>query len=133
MTTLEDSQNAVGRAEVEEVLEMDRTQLDELPFGAIQLDEDGKVLAFNQHEANLTGRKPQDVLGKNFFEEVAPCTNVKEFAGRFKQGVQSGELHAVFPYLFDFKMDPRQVWVTLCYSDATGTAWVFVRDRGSSG
>jgi len=129
MAALEGTQEAVGRAEVEHVLELEKHQLDELPFGAIQLDEDGKVLAFNQHEANLTGRSPKDVIGKNFFEEVAPCTNVQEFAGRFKQGVQSGQLHAVFPYLFDFKMDPRQVWVTLFYSDATGTAWVFVRER----
>ncbi|HEV2844727.1 MAG TPA: hypothetical protein VG477_07765 [Thermoanaerobaculia bacterium] len=34
----------------------------------------------------------------------------------------------MFPYVFDYKMDPRKVWVTLFYSNETDTAWVFVRD-----
>jgi hypothetical protein len=32
------------------------------------------------------------------------------------------------PYVFDYEMDPRNVWVTLFYSNETDTAWVFVRD-----
>lgn len=99
-----------------------------LPFGAIRLDREGNVLSFNQYESELTGRHRDRVIGRNFFTEVAPCTNVREFAGRFRAGVALGQLHEVFPYRFDFEMAPRDVTVTLFYSDITGSAWVFVRE-----
>ena len=103
-------------------------ELDELPFGAIRLDENGTVLSYNGYESRLTGRKKENVIGRNFFTEVAPCTNVQSFAGRFREGVAKGDLHAVFPYRFDFKMAPRDVSVTLFYSGQTKSAWVFVRE-----
>lgn len=115
--------------EIERVTSMSEEELDELPFGTIQLDPEGMILSYNESESKLTGRDPQDVIGKNFFTEVAPCTNVRQFAGSFREGVQSGDLHAVFPYRFDYKMKPRNVWVTLFYSDSSDTAWVFVRER----
>ncbi|MEM1205596.1 MAG: photoactive yellow protein, partial [Acidobacteriota bacterium] len=69
------------------------------------------------------------VIGRNFFTEVAPCTNVQEFAGRFREGVAKGDLNHVFPYIFSFEMDPTQVWVRLFYSESTESAWVFVTRR----
>ncbi|HKV08599.1 MAG TPA: PAS domain-containing protein [Thermoanaerobaculia bacterium] len=122
------NENLIGRADIERIERFTESQLDTLPFGAIRLDRDGKILAFNQAEVDLSGRRKENVLGKNFFTDVAPCTNVQEFAGKFREGVQSGQLHIVFPYIFDYNMDPRNVWVTLFYSNETGTAWVFVRD-----
>lgn len=119
----------LSEEEIERVTGMTETELDDLPFGTIQLDSDGNVLSFNKSESRLTGRDRQDVIGKNFFDEVAPCTNVQRFAGSFREGVARKELHAVFPYRFDYKMKPRNVWVTLFYSDSSDTAWVFVRER----
>ena len=118
----------VGRGEIERIQNYGEDDLDKLPFGAIRLDREGKILSFNQAEVDITGRKKENVVGKNFFTEVAPCTNVQEFAGQFREGVQAGKLHTMFPYVFDYKMDPRKVWVTLFYSNETDTAWVFVRD-----
>jgi photoactive yellow protein len=79
-------------------------------------------------ESKLTGRDPKRVVGRNFFTDVAPCTNVQSFAGRFREGVAKGDMHVVFPYRFDFEMAPRDVSVTLFYSQHTATAWVFVRE-----
>ncbi len=118
----------VGRNEIERIQNFTEQQLDTLPFGAIRLDREGTVLSFNQAEADLSGRKKENVIGKSFFREVAPCTNVQDFAGRFREGVAQGALHITFPYVFDYLMDPRKVWVTLFYSQETDTAWVFVRD-----
>ena len=115
--------------DVEKVDGVTHSHLDSLPFGAIELDEEGRILRYNQTEAHISGRTAEDVVGRNFFTEVAPCTNVQEFAGRFRQGMKDRELDAVFPYLFDFRMAPTQVWVRLYYSQATGKAWVFVRRR----
>jgi photoactive yellow protein len=124
----QEPQSLIDRAEIERIERMGERELDQLPLGAIRLDRNGTILAYNQTEADLAGRKKENVLGKNFFTDVAPCTNVQEFAGKFREGVQTGKLHTVFPYIFDFEMDPRNVWVTLFYSNVTETAWVFVRD-----
>lgn len=122
------NENLVGRADIERIERFTEAELDALPFGAIRLDRDGKIVAFNQAEVDLSGRRKENVLGKNFFTDVAPCTNVQDFAGKLREGVRSGKLHTVFPYIFDYEMDPRNVWVTLFYSNETDTAWVFVRD-----
>lgn len=105
------------------------SELDALPFGAIQLDRDGTILQFNEYEANLSNRRAPETVGRHFFREVAPCTNVREFYGVFRDGVARGELHATFDYLFAFKQAPRKVCVTLFYSAATATVWVFVQER----
>jgi len=125
---MENDEHLVGRADIERIERFGEPELDQLPFGAIHLDKEGKILSFNQAESDLSGRKKEKVVGKNFFTDVAPCANVQEFAGKFREGVRKGALHVVFPYVFDYEMDPRQVWVTLFYSNQTDTAWVFVRD-----
>ena len=120
--------NAPAMNDLESITRMSEEQLDQLPFGAIRLAKDGTILAFNMTEAAITGRQKEKVIGKNFFNEVAPCTNVQMFAGRFREGVAKQELHAIFPYRFDFEMAPRDVTVTLFYSKQTDSAWVFVRE-----
>jgi photoactive yellow protein len=106
---------------------LDEMELDLLPCGAIQLDVDGKILKFNYYESKLAQLEKDSVLGKNFFKEVAPCTDVQEFHGRFKEGVEKKELNVKFRYHFAFKQNPRNVLVNLFYSNLTSTIWVFVR------
>lgn len=117
--------------DLENIDRMSAEELDALPFGAIRLDKDGKILAYNMTESKLTGRDPKRVIGRNFFNDVAPCTNVQAFAGRFREGVAKGDMHVIFPYRFDFQMAPRDVTVTLFYSQQTSTAWVFVRESNT--
>jgi photoactive yellow protein len=104
-------------------------ELDALPFGAIQLDRDGTILQFNEYEANLSNRRAPDTVGWNFFHDVAPCTNVRDFHGRFNEGIERGELNVTFDFRFAFKQAPRDVRVTLFYSAPTATVWVFVEER----
>ncbi|HEX6083368.1 MAG TPA: photoactive yellow protein [Thermoanaerobaculia bacterium] len=118
--------------DLEKIDRMNESELDALPFGAIRLDRDGNILSYNMTESKLTGRDPKRVIGRNFFRDVAPCTNVQAFAGRFRDGVAKKEMHAIFPYRFDFQMAPRDVTVTLFYSKQTDTAWVFVREAEAS-
>src|SRR4051794_36005701 len=95
--------NAPTLKEIESVEKMQENDLDTLPFGAIRLDTNGKVLSYNAAEAKLTGRDPKRVIGRNFFTQVAPCTNVQAFAGRFREGVAQKKMHVIFPYRFDFE------------------------------
>jgi photoactive yellow protein len=117
------------QAILETVDGLEASRLDALPFGAIQLDVTGQILQFNEYEANLSNRRAPDTIGRNFFRDVAPCTNVREFYGRFREGVEQGELNASFDYRFEFRMAPRNVRVTLYYSAPTRTVWVFVQER----
>lgn len=86
---------------------------DDLPFGLIKLDSLGKILEYNMAEAALTGFTPASVIGKNFFLEVATCTQTPEFYGRFREGVDKGLLNVQFDYLFDSEMIPTRVRVRM--------------------
>ncbi|MFB6259321.1 MAG: photoactive yellow protein, partial [Thiohalorhabdaceae bacterium] len=91
--------------------DMDDEALDELSFGAIQLDSLGTILQYNAAEGAITGRDPSQMVGRNFFREVAPCTRSPEFYGKFMDGVQAGHLDTVFEYTFDYRMTPTTVKV----------------------
>lgn len=106
---------------------MSEQELDSLPQGVIQLNAEGQVLRYNAYEAKLAGLQKQEVIGKNFFKEVAPCTDVKEFYGRFREGVAARNLHCKFRYHFSFKSNPIDVTVTLFYAERDGSVWVFVQ------
>jgi len=119
-----DRRSAIHR--LNEVETLTRPQLDELPFGVIQVDLAGVVLAYNAAEAEIAGRDAAEVIGKNFFTEVAPCTNVEEFAERFREGVTHGKLHDTFPFRFTFTKGPVHVMITLHYDGSGDHAWIFV-------
>jgi photoactive yellow protein len=104
------------------------SDFDALPFGAIKLDADGLILKYNLYESQLAGREPKEVIGRNFFTEVAPCTNVQEFAGRYRQGMAEGKLDTTFPYRFLFAKRVVDVEITLILSSEGETAWVFVKE-----
>ena len=102
-------------------------ELDSLPMGMIQLDRNGNVLKFNQTESDLARVAAADAVGKSFFDEVAPCTKVQKFYGKFLEGVESRQLQTVFDYVFRFR-DGRQknVVISMFYSTTTETVWVCV-------
>lgn len=106
---------------------MSEKELDSLPQGVIQLDAQGTILQYNAYEARIAGLTKEKVIGKNFFKQVAPCTDVQEFHGRFREGVAAGKLHCKFRYYFSFKRNPMKVIITLFYSDRNKTVWVFVQ------
>lgn len=114
--------NVLERADV-----LTTEELDSLPVGMIQLDRDGKVLKFNQTESELARVAREDAVGKSFFDEVAPCTKVQAFHGRFLEGVQNRKLQTVFDYTFRFR-DGREknVVISMFYSATTETVWVCV-------
>lgn len=106
---------------------MSEQELDALPQGVIHLDAEGRVLQYNAYEAKLAGLNKKNVIGKNFFKDVAPCTDVKEFYGRFREGVAARNLYCKFRYHFSFKHNPTDVTVTLFYSERDRSVWVFVQ------
>ncbi len=47
--------------------------LDRLPMGAILLDENLRVVGYNENELRTTGLRREKVLGRKFFSEFTPC------------------------------------------------------------
>jgi photoactive yellow protein len=106
-----------------------RATADKYDFGVVKVDDSGIIQLFNHYESQLAGIQPQDAEGKNYFTQVAPCTNNRLFYGRFKDGVTNNSLNVALPYTFTYKMRPTNVQIHL-YRDLTSkTNWIFVKKR----
>jgi photoactive yellow protein len=102
--------------------------LDVLPFGAIQLAGDGTIVAYNRSESALSGLAPENVIGKNFFRDVAPCTSVKEFVGRYETlRAKRDNGRARMRFVFRFARGAKLVEIVMVYRAATDTATLLVR------
>lgn len=112
-----------------QVSKMSDKDLDDMSFGAIKLDAKGNILQYNAAEGEITGRNPDEVIGKNFFDDVAPCTKTDDFYGKFKEGVKNNDLNVLFEYQFDYKMSPTKVKVHMKKALVGEEFWVFVKRR----
>lgn len=101
--------------------------IDRYPFGVVRLDEAGRVLQYNLYEERLARRSRNEVIGKNFFQEVAPCTQVKRFYGRFLDGVARRSLDASFHFIFPFAHGERRVHIAMFHRADDDSFWVLVR------
>jgi photoactive yellow protein len=106
---------------------MNRAEIDALPFGVVKVDDTGVIRLYNRYEADLGGIEPTAAEGRNFFAEVAICTNNNLFLGAFRRGVASGDLDLMFPYTFTYKMKPTNVKVHMHRDADSGTNWILVQ------
>jgi photoactive yellow protein len=117
-----------GKDDIQNVIaKMSSKDIDGLAFGAIQLDASGKILRYNSMEGAITGRDPKVAVGKNFFTELAPCTNTPAFKGNFDKGVKAGNLNSMIEYTFDYNMKPTKVKVHMKKALVDDTFWIFVK------
>lgn len=117
-----------GKDDIDNVLaKLSAREIDQLAFGAIQLDGKGTILKYNATESSITGREGKDVIGKNFFRDVAPCTNSPQFKGVFDAGVRADNLNTMFEYVFDYRMAPTKVKIHMKKAISDGTFWIFVK------
>ena len=117
-----------GKNDIENFLsKMNSAQLNQLTFGAIEVDATGLILQYNATEGAITGRDPKAAIGKNFFRDVAPCTNRPQFKGVFDAGIKSGDLNTLFEYVFDYQMKPTKVKIHMKRSILGKSYWIFVK------
>ncbi len=117
-----------GSTDIEnDLANMSDGQLNDLAFGAIQLDGSGSIIQYNAAEGEITGRDPSEVKGKNFFSEIAPCTNHAGFRDKFDAGVADGKLNSIFEWTFDYNMNPTKVQVHMKNAALPNKYWVFVK------
>ena len=96
------------------IFSMDRAQLDAYPDGVITLDRAGTIVRYNRAEALLARREQAGTIGLNFFTDVAPCTAVQEFEGRFRAFASHDDSKVErFEFIFKFAWGFQDVGITL--------------------
>lgn len=88
------------------VVELPEMELNKLPFGVVKLDLKGDISFYNDWEQRLIGLPRYLALKCNFFDDLAPCTRVANFEGRFRSYVE-GRSKAM-QEMFDFTFTLRQ-------------------------
>ena len=120
-----------GAFDVERVADAPADVLDRLPFGVVRLSADGTVLAYNAPEARLSGLRPENVIGRNFFREIAPCTGVQEFEGAFRAMCAAGRSARVeLDFVFVFPAGRARVEIALVYDEARQSGAALIRQIG---
>lgn len=124
---------AVTNTPVQRVAALDASGLDALPYGVVRLDPANRVISYNRVEADIARRPPTAVMGRNFFEEVAPCTNVRELAGWFER-VRSEGVNASdkLEFVFEFSFGRQLVDIRLLYEAETETSTLLIKAVGDS-
>lgn len=119
----------LGIVPVENLLQLGPADYDRLPFGFITVDRDGVIQRFNAFETAYSGMREEDVLGRSFFQDVAPCTSVRDFEGRFRSMIEGGEDGvARFRYVFRFGGGERLVQVSMTFIASEDRGIIIVRD-----
>ncbi len=118
--------NFVPESVFENIESYSPEQIDDLDFGVIRLDDEGKILYYSRYESEFSGVAKNEAMGKNFFYEVAPCTNNRLFLGSFQRGVEQGSLKIMFFYTFTYRMKPTYVKVFL-FKRKAGDNWIFIK------
>ena len=118
----------MGIFPIENLATYERSRFDELPFGIIEVDRDGRVLTYNRWEEELAGRSRDRTLGRLFFSEVAPCTGVAEFEGRFREMVARNEAaQEELDFVFRFPGAERLVNIRLIWAPRWERGFILVR------
>lgn len=105
--------------------------LNQAAFGIIRVNHQGRVTFYNEFEARFSGRSPEQTIGRNFFDEVAPCTRSRLFEGRFKNGVTKDKLDVTFSYTFTYRIRPTLVDVRLL-KEKDDTVWILIRPKAGA-
>lgn len=117
---------------VESLKDLSQDKLDALPYGVVRLDENDCVIEFNNFEVNLARRRREDVMGKRFFLDVAPCTNVEQLGGWVRSARSAGiDAETQVMFVFRFPFGQRLVDLTLSFASASKTVTIVVREAGA--
>jgi photoactive yellow protein len=99
-----------------------------LPYGVVLINADGHVTGYNEKEAAISGLDPKRVLGKNFFNDIAPCTRVKQFAGELERmRYERVNAKTEIRFLFKFDRGTVMVQIVMVYLAISDSAVVMVK------
>ncbi len=107
-----------------------KSAFDDLPIGAVLLNERAKIIKYNRTEGELTNRDPNQVIGMNFFLSLAVCGVSDQFQGRYKAALRAMHYDQIFPYIFFHEMPETPMMVRITKPRIVTTephVWILVR------
>jgi photoactive yellow protein len=109
-----------------EALELiDNEGLDKIGFGIVKMDRKGNILAYNKWESQLAANNQAEVIGKNFFTQIAPCTN--NFMVSEKFGLFKDQMDETMDYVFTYRIKPTPVRLRLLAKDSSSHQYLAVQ------
>ena len=109
---------------------LDKPTFDDLPIGAVLLNDKAKIIRYNRTEGELTNRDPSQVIGANFFLSLAVCGVSEQFQGRYKTAVKAMSYDQIFPFVFFHGMPETPMMVRMTKPRVATTephVWILVR------
>ena len=109
------------------ITELDQASTDErdaASFGIIGFGSDKVVDRYNATESRMAGLSPEKVVGKHFFDVVAPCMNNFMVAQRFDDELSLDE---VIDYVLTLRMRPTPVKMRLLKSPTLDRRYILVQ------
>ena len=88
-----------------------------LPFGLLELDAAGIVIRYSPAAEQNPPVLPQDILGRNFFTEVATCEQVGEVKSRFLAFMAFGD--AVQKFSISCPVEEKNIKIQIMLSRVT--------------
>lgn len=98
---------------------------DELAFGLVLLDREGKVRFYNRTEARQSGFGERRTVGREFFRSIAPCMDTEEIRGRITRALADGTFDLELGHTGDFE-DPTRLLRVRAMSAAAGGTWLAI-------
>lgn len=107
---------------------LNENEIDQIDYGVIGFDTNGRVCRYNAHGSKAAGLSPARVLGYDLFSAVAPCMNNYLVAQRFEDAaIQVHKLDATIDYVLTLRMRPVKVKLRLMASPDIIFRYVLVK------
>jgi photoactive yellow protein len=103
---------------------MDQESMDQLDFGVVRMDKNNKIKAYNRYELDLSGNQLKHVIEKDFFKQIAPCTNNFMVAEKYQL---DQVLDEKLDYVFTYRMKPTKVVLRLLHSPNEANQYLLVK------
>lgn len=119
-----------GRDVMDTLDRLPQAAFDDLPIGAVLLNDKAKIVKYNRTEGELTNRDPRQVMGAGFFLELAVCGVSEQFQGRFKSALKAMTYDQMFPFVFFHEMPETPMMVRITkprVAMASPHVWILVR------
>jgi photoactive yellow protein len=103
----------------------DAKDFNDFGYGVVRMDRSGGIKAYNSYNSDLASDANKDVIGQNFFTQVAPCTN--NFMVAEKYNDFGTELDETLDYILTYRVKPAQVTLRMLAKSSSENQYLLIR------
>ncbi len=123
----------MGAIETSELKYWVDSDVNRLPTGKIILDKDLRVIGYSKEEESLTGLIAAEIIGREFFVDVAPCMNAAALSGWCARHVDDQTLtDTSIDWLLKLRSGDRVASLELCAGKGRVTILVDLTGYGAA-